>query len=441
MPTVASPHPAEGSAHSRPEAALGVTFGVLLTVGSAAAIGILRSPSAIASQMPSFWGYLAVWLLGGAYGLLVALTLARLARYNRSSGGPYVFVREAFGEIPGFLIGWIDWVALCGVLAVVASVLGDYAIGILPELRAPEAIALLVIAVLTLVQWLGLRPAAWTHNASALTKIVALLVFVAVCFYFGTRDVASMTFEPEREGSILTAFLIAFNAVLITVHGSAAPVYFAADFRDADRTLPKAVATGVCAVVALYLLVNVAILKVVPLATIAGKHVAADVVSDRLFGPDGALVARLLIVLALISGVSATALVAPRILKAMGETGALWRTMSEPSRGGTPEMALLVTAGVAAVLVATGADEWVMHCVAAVFAITSALSFLAAMKRPEERGAHRTGSVIGVIASVVILAGVVLHDPTSLLRIGVVAVVGLVVYAIARVTRSNPAGV
>lgn len=430
--TVASPQPATSSEQGRREAAFGVTFGVAITVGSAAAIGILRSPSAIASQMPSVWGYLGMWLVGGAYALLVALTLVRLARNNRRSGGPYVFAREAFGDTIGFFVGWLDWVALCAVLAVVAAVLGDYAIGILPELRAPQAIALLVIAAATLVQWLGVRPAMWAQNAASLAKVVALLIFVAACVYFGTREVGTTTLEADREGSLLAALLIAFNAVMVTVHGSAAAVYFAGEFRDADRTLTRAVTIGIGAVVALYMLVNFAILKVVPLATFAGRHIAADIVSDRIFGPAGALLARGLVVVALISGVSAAAFVAPRILRAMGEDGLLWRPFVELNRGGTPEVAVLVTAGVAAILVASGAAEWVMDCVAAVFAITSTLSFVAALKIPGVRGLPRSAAIVGIVASLLVLVGVVLHNPVALLRVGIVLVIGGVVRLIAR---------
>ena len=436
-PTVDPPGTADRSAHGRLSAVLGTAFGISITVGSTAGIGILRSPSAIAAEMPSVWGYLALWIAGGAYALIVARTLAELALITKRSGGPYVFVRAAFGETAGFMTGWIDWVALCGILAVLASVLGDYAVGILPELRAPEVIALLAVALITLVHSFGMRAAAWLQNGAAAIKVIALLIFVGACMYLGTRDVSSMSFQPDREGSVVTALLVTFSAVIMTIQGSAAAVYFVGEMRDPRRSLPRAVVIGVLSVLALYLLLNLSILKVVPLATIASREVAADVVADRLFGPDGALMARVLVVLALISAVSAAALTAPRILYAMGEDGMLPRSLADVNRRGTPEMGLLVTVGLAALLIVTRAHAWVMTCVALVFVITSMLSLAAFVRLSPERSGRRTVAMIGIAASIPLIIGLIVTDPVGVVRVALAALSGGVVLLARQKFRAN----
>jgi basic amino acid/polyamine antiporter, APA family len=430
--TTAAPEPAGSSPHGRLLAVLGLAFGISITIGSTAGIGILRSPSAIAAEMPSVWGYLALWAAGGAYALLVALTLAELALITERSGGPYVFVRAAFGNAAGFLTGWIDWVALCGIIAVLASVLGDYAVGILPELRAPEVIALLVVTLITLVHWLGVGPAAWLQSGAAVVKVAALLVFVGACMYLGTRDVSSMAFEPEREGSLLAALLVTFNAVIVTIHGSAAAVYFAGEIRNARRVLPRAVMVGVLTVLALYLLVNLSILKVVPLATIASREVAADVVADRLFGPDGAVMARILVVLALISAVSAAIMTAPRILHAMGSDGTLPRPLAWVNPRGTPEMGLLATVGLAAILIVSRAHAWVMTSVGLVFVVTSMLSLAAYVRLAPAPSLRRKLAMIGIVTSGVLIAGLVVAEPAGLVRVLAAALTGVVVLLIRR---------
>lgn len=403
---------------------LGVTFGIAITVGNTAGIGILRSPSAVAAAVPSVGGYLAIWLAGGAYALMVALAYATLAVRTGRSGGPYTWLRESFGEPFAFAIGWIDWLATCGVLAVAAAVLGEYAVGLAPEFRAREVIGLMVIVLVTVVQSVGQRAAAWLQYGTVVLKILALGVFVVACIYFGTRSVDSAALVPDHDGPVVPAVMLALLAVIVTVHGAGAASYFAGEIGDRAQTLRKAAIAGITIVLALYMLVNWAILLVVPLPTIAGRGVALDVVSERIFGENGALLARGLVVLALLSAVNAAALIGPRILQAMGEDGAFFRAAGEVNRRGTPEVGLLITAATAGGLVILHAEEWLMSCVVAVFLCAAAASFLALWRT----GTARLMAIAGFAASVALLGGVAFADPAALGKTAGLAVAGFLAY-------------
>ena len=103
---------------------LGVTFGLAVTIGNTIGAGILRTPGSVAEQLPSTGWYLAVWIAGGLYALLGAVSLAELGTMLPRSGGLYVFARHALGRYAGFLVGWVDWAATCGSVAAVSVLIG-----------------------------------------------------------------------------------------------------------------------------------------------------------------------------------------------------------------------------------------------------------------------------------------------------------------------------
>ena len=113
---------------------LGVAFGLAVIVGNTIGIGILRTPGDIASQLPSAPWFYGVWLAGGVYALLGALTLAELGAMIPKSGGQYVFARQALGEYAGFTIGWTDTISSAASVAAVTISMGEYSDALVPAL-------------------------------------------------------------------------------------------------------------------------------------------------------------------------------------------------------------------------------------------------------------------------------------------------------------------
>src|SRR5688500_1265102 len=159
-------------------AVLGVGFGLAVTIGNAVGAGILRTPGVIATHLQTFWPFMAVWVIGAIYALLGANALSELGTMVPRSGGQYVFVRHGLGNYAGFVVGWSDWMSTCGTTAAVAIVVGEYTVGLFPQARTQHVIALMVVALFTVVQWIGVRGGAAVQNVTSLVKALALVAFI-----------------------------------------------------------------------------------------------------------------------------------------------------------------------------------------------------------------------------------------------------------------------
>ncbi|HUP60583.1 MAG TPA: APC family permease [Thermoanaerobaculia bacterium] len=402
---------------------LGVGFGLAVTIGNTVGAGILRTPGAIAAHLQTFTLFFAAWIVGALYALLGANALAELGTLVPRSGGQYVFVRHGLGPYPGFVVGWSDWISTCGTTAAVSIVVGEYTVGLWPELRSQQFVALVVVAILTIVQWLGVRAGGMVQNLTSILKAVALLLFIVVCFWLGSRSPAAPTAViTDHEGSLLIAFILALQLVIYTYDGWSATIYFSEEVKDSGKNIPRAMLTSVVAVAVIYLLVNLAFLRVVSLPTIAGQNFAAGVVVEHLFGPNGQMMLRLLVVVMLLSAVSSNVLMAPRVLFAMARDGLFWRGAREVNRGGTPDIALLISSMLAAAFIATGTFETVIAKLAFFFVANYALSFITLFvlrrrepdaPRPYRAWGHPFTTGLAVLASIAFLIGAVLSDLNS----------------------------
>ena len=427
-------------------AVLGVGFGLAVTIGNAVGAGILRTPGVIASHLQTFWLFLSVWVVGALYAFLGANALSELGTLVPRSGGQYVFVRRGLGDYPGFIVGWSDWISTCGTTAAVAIVVGEYTLGLFPAVRTAHVVALVVVAVFTLVQWLGVRGGAAVQNVTSLVKAVALVLFIMACFALGVRSPAAPTVAiADFEGSLFVAFILALQSVIYTYDGWSAVIYFSEEVKDYGRSIPRAMFSSLAVITVLYLLINVAFLCVVSLPTIAGSNFAAGVVIEHLFGVTGQVALRALVVLVLLSAVSANTLMAPRVVYAMSKDGLFWRGAREVNPGGTPDIALLLSSLLAALFIITNTFETVIAKLAFFFVANYALSFITLFvlrrrepdaPRPYRAWGHPYTTGLALLASIVFLAGAVISDlRSSLWSLGLLFL-SVPVYLLARRRRA-----
>jgi basic amino acid/polyamine antiporter, APA family len=423
---------------------LGVGFGLAVTIGNAVGAGILRTPGSIAANLQTFWPFIAVWIAGALYALLGANALSELGTMVQRSGGQYVFVRHGLGNYAGFVVGWSDWISTCGTTAAVAIVIGEYTIGLIPEARTQQVVALAVVAILTIVQWIGIRAGGATQNVTSLIKALGLVAFIAACFWLGTRSPLDPTVlsPTEREGSMLLAFILSLQAVIYTFDGWSAVIYFSGEVKNADRNIPRSMLGGVLTITVIYLLINIAFLCVVALPSIAGSNFAAGVVAERLFGERADVMLRILVVMLLVSAVSSNVLMAPRVLHAMANDGLVWRAAREVNKGGTPDVALLISSLLAAAFIVTNTFDTVISKLAFFFVANYTLSFITLFvlrrrepdaPRPYRAWGHPFTTALALAASVAFLAGAVASDTvSSLWSLGLLALTVPVYLAVRR---------
>ena len=347
---------------------LGVGFGLAGAVGGTIGAGILRTPGLVAAQLPSAELVLTAWLAGGLYALVGAVCIAELAAALPKAGGWYVYAERAFGKRVGFLVGWTDWLAHCIGLAWVATTVGEYGQALLPA-AIPQGpytariLALLAIGLFSLIQLRGLRAGSASQELLSLAKAVAFLALVAACFLVPIQAAPPIAPPPPAPmaiagwRSLSLAVVLALQAVITTYDGWASPVYFAEEFSEPGRDLPRSLIGGVLAVLVLYLLINLALLHVLPIAQLASSSLPAAAAARALAGPLGGLLITALALVSLLGLINTVVMAAPRILFGLSRDGLLPSFVAQVNGGGTPSAALLLTSTAAAALVLAGSFE------------------------------------------------------------------------------------
>ena len=342
---------------------LGVGFGLAVIVGSTLGVGILRTPGLVAGQLPNATAILAVWIAGGLYTLVGAVCLAELGTMLPEAGGYYVYARRAFGETVGFAVGWTDWLTYCAVLGYVSIAIGEFAALLLPSLGGHEkAVAILTLAALVALQLAGLRVSSRFQEITTVAKFGAFLTVVLAAMAFAPgipSGPASAVHAPSFAGLI-----VALQSVVIAYGGWQSALYFAEEDRDPNRNLPRSMIGGVAAVIVVYLLVNVALLSVLPLGDLARSTLPAADAAQRLLGGRGREIITVLSIVSLPPMLNAILMIGTRILFAIGRDGLLWRRAASVTARGTPASAMLATTSVALALIATGTFQRLVAIVA-----------------------------------------------------------------------------
>jgi APA family basic amino acid/polyamine antiporter len=399
---------------------LGVGFGLAITIGNTIGAGILRAPGEVARHLPDPTWFLAAWVLGGLYALLGAIQIAELGAMLPRSGGQYVFAREALGEYAGFVVGWSDWLSVCGTVAAVSIVIGDFSAALVPRLAGGETgLAVAVAIVFALTQWRGVRWGSAVQNATSLAKAVAFLALVAAAFVLGGERAAPAA-DPSFTVALPAALLLALQSVIYTYDGWTGPVYFSEEITNPGRNVPRALFGGVLSVIAIYLLVNVAFLYVLPISRIAGEEFAAGAVAEALFGARGDTLLRALTVLSLLSAVNANHLMASRTLYGMSRDRLFSVHAARVNEGGTPPVALWLSTAAAVLFIVLGRTfEQVITVLAFFFVANYTLSFTSVFvlrrrepqrPRPYRAWGYPYTTALALAGSVAFLVGAVAAD-------------------------------
>jgi basic amino acid/polyamine antiporter, APA family len=436
---------------------LGVSFGLAVTVGNTIAAGILRTPGDVAAYFPDPLLFVGIWVIGAVYALLGANAISELGTMLPRSGAQYVFARHAFGDYAGFVVGWNDWVSTSATAAAISIVFGDAAVGLIGRdpvgagARLSALVASGAIVAFGLLLSRGTRLGARMQELTSLLKALVLLALVVACFAFAGRGAAATpATSAAAPVSLILGLVLAAQAVIYTYDGWTGPIYFSEELHDPGRQIPRAMFGGLLCVAAIYILINVAFMTAVPPAVIAGSTLAAATVAGALFGDTGDVVVRTVVVIALPSAIIANVLMASRVLYALGRDGLGPRTAAHVNAGGTPTIALFLSAVVALGFIATGTFRSVIAVAAFFFVANYTLSFIAVFAlrrrepnapRPYRARGHPWTTGLVLAGSIAFLAGAVVQDTRNSLAALGLLVVSYPVFRMVQRGREAVAGV
>ena len=336
---------------------IGIVIGV--TIGS----GIFRTPATIAARVPDPMLMLGVWLVGGLISLCGALSVAELAASLPQTGGWYVYLRESWGRLAGFLFGWAELVLIrASATGAIATVFSEYflrSIGYDPaaDALATDYIAAAAIVGAGLLNIRGVELGAKIAGLSTIAKFAALAFIVLASFLLGGRAGASVSHFTDGGGTVESGlFGLALISVLWAYDGFADLSFAAGEVKDPHRTLPRAIITGTVAIVAIYMLANVAYLYVNPIDRIATSPLVAADTLQAIFGQVGVALVSVVVTISALGALTAVMLAAPRVFFAMADDRLFFRHMAKVHpRYKTPYVAILLAMllGVAFVLTRT----------------------------------------------------------------------------------------
>ena len=411
-----------------------------MVAGTIVGASIFVQPSEIARHLDTPSAIMLAWIACGVLTLFGAFVCAELASAFPQPGGVYVFLREAFSPLAGFLWGWaMFWSVHSGIIAAIAVVFGRYASLFLPETLQTDisvrAFAVGIIVVLSAVNYFGVRSGSRVQTVLTIVKVTAIAALVIAGFVF----VSPVTQSPPSASAAngVTAFVLAMVAGLFAYGGWHMVTYTAGETTMPARTIPVALFVGVGVVTASYVLMNLMYLRVLPLEEVRrSTRIAADA-ANVIFGRGGSSLLAFLVIVSTVGSLTGIVLTGPRMYYSMALDGLAPRALSRihPVYR-TPAVAVVAQGVWASVLAATGAyrqlftrvvyTEWLF------FALMAAGLFVL-RRRADYQPAYRTfGYPLVPLIFIVASLGIVIHqfvvDPReAMIGIGLVAV-GLPAY-------------
>jgi len=340
---------------------LGRFSATMAVVGGIIGGGIFRTPAAVAQRVGSPGLALAAWVLGGVIALIGAFCYGELGQRRPRAGGGYVYLREAWGALPAFLYGWaLLLVIATGAIAAVAVTFADYALALtgLPHgLTVPVAVGAIIL--LAGVNYLGVTPGAVTVNVLTVLKLGALVALIAAGLTFALPAAPAPALPAAAAALPARHWLLATGAALVpilfTYGGWQQTNFIAEEIVEPERTLPRALVGGVLVVVAVYLLANLAYLRVLGPTGLAQSTAPAADTMRALLGPAGGTFIAAGIAVSTFGFLDLVILVTPRVFQAMAADGVFFPRLARlHPRYRTPSAAIVLEAAWAIVLALTG---------------------------------------------------------------------------------------
>lgn len=342
-----------------PKRALPGRFVIAVTVGGVVGLGILRGPGEIAAVVTEPGLYLTLWFLGGLFILLSTAVVAELLGMTPRSGGAYPLIRHAYGPYPGFVIGWADWLSFAADLALKAVVVMEFVAILLPQTEAwSRPLAVLVTTAFAAIQLRGIGLGALIQEFATSFIGLVIVLLSLVLFFVGVPQGAVAASMPAD--NTLSDWSLVIATIIFTYDGWLYAAYFSGELKGGAGAAARACIKGMVIVIALYMLMNAALVKSAGLAALAGSDLALARALELATLPAAGNIIVIAAILILLSHQNLAYMGGPRILQALAEDGFATQRATEVGKGGNPVFAVNLTWALSVGLIWIGGFEFLL---------------------------------------------------------------------------------
>ena len=440
---------------------LGLFDSAMIMVGLVIGSGIFVTTGIMAKSLPSAGLILLVWLFGGLLTLAGALTYAELGAAMPEAGGQYVYLREAYGPLPAFLFGWLlltvyMTAGIAGLAVIFAEYVGylvpalaiDNVVVSIPlgayfhQISAGQLLAAAAIAILTLVNYLGLVFGKTIQNIFTVAKVAAIgvLIVFGLSIGRGSPPQLSLATPGLDTGALVTGFGLALVAVIWAFDGWNNINFVASEIRNPRRTLPRVLILGTVGITTIYVLANYVYFWALPVEEMVGVVRVAEIAAEALFGGIAAALISIAVIVSVFGSLNASILTGPRVYYAMARDGLFFKRVAGiHPRFRTPATALFVQALLSILYALSGTFEQiltfamfvsVMFWIAAASAVFTLRRSRPEMERPYRAWGYPVVPALFILASAGILLNTLLERPLESLAGVALTAAGIPVYLI-----------
>jgi APA family basic amino acid/polyamine antiporter len=423
---------------------IGPFSGTMMVVGGIIGSGIFLNPALVAERVRTAELTLAVWVFGGGIAMIGGLVFAELGARRPLAGGGYVYLRDAYGRLPAFMYAWtLLLVIATGAIAAVAVTFASYTAALLgwgASARLPLAVG--SILVLSIINYVGVRPGAITQNVLTVLKLGALAILIVAGLALAPATPVSEALPALPKEQVLLALGAALVPVLFAFGGWQQTNFVAEELIEPERNLPRALIAGVGIVITVYLLANVAYLRTLGVAGLARSSAPAADAIEVLLGPSGRSLIAAGVAISTFGFLNLVILVSPRVYQAMARDGLFFPSLARLHRRyHTPSAAIAFQGAWAIVLTLTGRygdlldyvvfGDWIFFAAVA----STVFVFRSREKRGSEGSALRFRMpgfpllpIVFILAALYVVVGSVASNPANALKGSALIVLGVPVF-------------
>jgi APA family basic amino acid/polyamine antiporter len=349
------------------EKQIGLFDATMIVMGGVVGAGIFMNPYVVAQRLHSPALILSVWVVGGIVAILGAFIYAELGDRLPQVGGQYVYLRDAYHPAVGFLYGWVLLLVIqTGGMAAVTVTFARYFLELTNLPLSEHWISFITLALLTIINCLGVKPGSRVQSILMILKIVAISCLVGAGLFFLQKPQPLMHPFLDRPVSfdLLTAIGAALVPVLFSYGGWQTTNFIASEIKDPRKNLGRALIIGVFGVVTLYLLVNLVCVRTLGAAALADTRAPASAVMRMIAGERGAKLIAIGIAISAVGFLSQSILTGPRVYFAMADDGLFFRSVAYVTqKTKVPAIAIILQSIWTGVVVLTGKYEQILNYV------------------------------------------------------------------------------